>query len=211
MKLTQNGLALLAGIVRSCMAKRAEEVNCQQLAFSVNPKMVSMEKFRQVFPLELETAERLILFSRNLKKENIDEEAVALFFGGEDHINYALKDIRDQGLRNGMAKIFLIFHMMLPVKITREKNNSYTGLYVNQGIVIVFKNLQLIPCGDEQFEVGQSMFIHYGYIVRLANKKLCQAVLDEQSDNTRFIDACMRTYTIDCGKLLSSFHLMRRR
>ncbi|MCX6761648.1 MAG: hypothetical protein NTY33_02275 [Candidatus Moranbacteria bacterium] len=211
MKLTKNGLALLSGIVRSCMAKRAEEFSCEQLELSDNPKMLSLEKFKQIFPLEMGTADRLSVFAKTLEKENIDEQTIALFFGGEEHIRYAIEDIRDKGIRNGMAKLLLVFHMLLPLRITKSKEGSYFGLYSNQGLEIIFKNIQSVLCGDEQIEVGQLAFVHYGYIVQSAGKKLCEAVLEEQSNNGKLIDACMRTATIDCGKLLSAFYLMKKR
>jgi hydrogenase maturation factor len=211
MKLTKNGLALLSGIVRSCMAKRAENCSDDQLIISTEPKMISLDKFRQIFPLEAGTAERLVNFTKALKKETIDEETVALFFGGEEHIRYAINNIREQGVKNGIAKLLLVFHMLVPVKILKEKDGAYYGLYNNQGIEIFFRNIQSVLCGDAKLAIGQFVFVHYGYVIRAAGKKRCETVLDEQSNSNKFIEACMRTATIDCGKLLAAFQPMRKR
>ena len=211
MKLTKNGLALLAGIVRSCMTKKGEQFSCDQLDLFSNPKMVSLEKFRQIFPFEADMAKNLISFAEELKKENIDEETVALFFGGDNHVEHSVEQIRSQGIKNGVAKILLVFHMLLPVQILKDKKDAYSGLYSNHGLEIIFRNIQSVLCNGARLEVGQTVFIHYGYAVRLASKKLSEVVIEEQSSNTRLIDACMRTATIDCGKLISAFELMRKR
>jgi hypothetical protein len=206
MKIARNGSLLLAGIVRSYVTKRAEKLSCELLDFFANPKTILLERFLQFFPMDAGLVDRLVTFTKTIGKEHIDQEAVALFFGGEEYAKYIGADIKKRLIHNGMAMVLLIFHMLLPVEIKkRRKSGLYDGLYLNNSHEIILKNIQPVLCDKFQIELGQMVFVHHGYIIGRATEKLYPAVLEAQYEDGGFVDALMGTEEIDFEKWFPTF------
>lgn len=212
MKLSASGLELLAGIVATCMAKRGEEPTVRQLELLSRgqDKELSLEEFRHIFPLEHGTAERIVDFAQKIGRRKIDDQTVACFFGGKEHINYALNDISDQGVSGALTKILLVFHLLLPVEIQKDKK-KLIGMYVNAGTEIMLHDIQALPINGLEIFVGQRVLVHYGYVIcTCRDKKVYQAILDEQSSSSVFLEACSRFGSIDCGRLLRAFRTIKQ-
>lgn len=204
MKLNMKGACLLAGVVATCMAKRGEKPTDRQLELLLAKRSgeISLKEFRRIFPLEHGTAERIVDFTKKIvEKEIIDDQAVARFFGGKEHINYALNDISEQGVSGGLAKLLLIFHLLLPVEIRKDKKRIL-GVYANQEIELILHDIQVL---SSEIYTGQRVLVHYGYAICECDKKMHQVILEEQSSSLVFLEACSHFGSIDCGKLLRAF------
>jgi hypothetical protein len=210
MKITQNGALLLAGIAESYKVKREEVPDCRLRALFENPKAGLLEDFLGHSPLETGIVAQLIAFAKTLGKDRIDLEAVILFFGGEEYSKRVRTDIQAKGIKNGMSKALWIFHMLMPVEIAGGSRGLYRGSYLNNGHVVIFKNIRSILCDKNPIELGQMVFVHQGYIVKKAIK-FYNSILKAQHDIEGFVDAWMGAKEIDCDKFFPTLLLLGRK
>lgn len=210
MKITTNGVTLFVVIERARKEKRGQRCSIEQL--NLTPKMVSLKRFVEIFPLEDGVEEQLVVFARSLDKVNIDQKTVALFFGGDEWALRVNADLKAKGFNNGMAMSLLLFRLLLPVKIKKEKKGEgYSGFYFNQGVEVDFTHLQLL-CDDEKvLEAGPMFFIRHGYIISSCEKNIYGPVLEEQSTSSLVYGACARMRKVDCRNILSPYHFVSKK
>lgn len=210
MEVTLNGALLLAGIARSFRMKRKEDPDCRLQALLENPKAVLLEDFLQHSPLDTGIVERLVVFAKILGKASIDLEAVILFFGGEEYAKSVRADIKEKRFTNGEAKALWIFQMLMPVEITSETRGVYCGTYLNNGHVVVFRNIRSVLCDKNPIGIGQMVFVHEGYIVKKAIR-FYNSILRVQHDIEGFVEAWMGAREVNCDKFFPTLLLLGKK
>ncbi|MEI6588160.1 MAG: hypothetical protein WCO05_04410 [Candidatus Moraniibacteriota bacterium] len=211
MKITPNGVALFAAIEMARKEKKNQKCDLLQTELTVAPKMLSLEHFVEIFPLEVGVRDRIVAFTKNLGKANIDGVTVALFFGGDECAEYVKADLREKGFVNGAAMALLLFRLLMPIKIKKaKKGEGYSGLYVNNGAEVIFTHLQLLCGNADIIEAGPVFFTCYGYIISSCEKRIYGPVLEEQVVSEIIYGACARIGAVDCRKILSPLHFIKR-
>lgn len=215
MRILADGLLRTAGVMSSCIYLHNKKPEDKQKSIINRARLkenVMFDEFLEAFPLEMNTGEEIKRFAASLKKEAIDEETVDIFFGGDPHIKYAIKECEENLLQGELADLFLVFHVGLIVEITKTEG-SLAGVYRNGPIEIFFDNLISLA---EEFpifrntivEKGSRAFIHYGSIVAVnLDKKTEKNILQIQLKNKDFAKALNNVKRIDCRKLVE---LVRR-
>lgn len=210
MKITENGVALLMAIERARREKKGQLCNLEQSDRIASPRLISLQRFNEIFQLEGGVSERIEAFAKSLNKLTIDEKTIALFFGGSEYISYARKDLQEKGFRNGPAMALLLFHLLLPVKIKREKRGDYSGIYINDAVQVDFIHLKLLCDNENILERGSTFFVRYGYIVKPCEKKIYGPVMEQQFDDSEFFNLCARIGVVDCRKIISPYHYIQK-
>ncbi len=211
MKITPNGVALFAAVEMARKEKKNQKCDLLQAELIVAPKMLSLERFAEIFPLEAGVKDRVAAFTKNLGKANIDGVTVALFFGGDECAEYVKADLREKGFVNGAAMALLLFRLLLPIKIKKEKKGEgYSGLYFNNGAEVIFTHLQLLCGNADILEAGPMFFTRYGYIISSCEKRIYGPVLEEQAVSSLIYGACARRGVVDCRKILSPLHFVKK-
>jgi len=208
MKILAEGLLRTAGMMSSCIYLHKKEPEDKQKKLIIRARLkenIMFDEFLNAFPLEMNTGEKIKKFAASLKKVAIDEEVVDLFFGGDPHIEYAIKECENL-LQGDLGSLFVVFHVELPVEIT-ETEGSLKGVYRNGSVEIFFDNL--ISLAEEfaifrnmTVEKGSRVLVHYGSIVAVnIDKKTEKKILKIQRKNKAFAKALKDVKRIDCRKL----------
>ncbi|HPN96472.1 MAG TPA: hypothetical protein PLK35_01775 [Candidatus Moranbacteria bacterium] len=213
MFINPKAISKLSGIIFSCILKKDGRIDPGKIKFIKNAKNeggIDFREFVKKIPLLEETCQELEFFSKDvLGKKEIDSEAVCAFFGGNPHLDYSIKNIKENGLGGDFFHLFLISHILLPVKVTK-KGEAIFGEYVNGDLRVRFENLNL---AKNHFKVhdGQIVLVHYGFIVAdsisLSNTEM---LLEIQRQREEFVKACQAINNVDCKKLLQFFRLISK-
>lgn len=206
MMITPKGLLQSVEMLTSCMYIHGKDINKEQrkiISAAMAKENTKLDDFLAAFPLEMDTGKAISLFSGVLGKNRIDEEVVLLFFGGPPHINYALGEIRLNGLTGKIADTFLIFHVPLAVTIT-DTTDSIWGTYKNGKAEISVRNI--INLADEfklfrniRLKKGQKILVHYGAIVGTnIDPEIWDKITGLQQRNAAFMRACGNIKVINC-------------
>lgn len=199
MNLTKDGALQLAAVIATCMTKRKEVLTEEQKDFLQRVgegKIFTVNDFSDVFPLEESTRDKIVEFSRAVNSSEVDSEIVVNFFGGGNHAAYSIKDIEDNGLGK-LWKIFLLFHMLLPVRIIGSDSRGYVVKYENFGREVTFFGI----VSDQSLTEGAIILIHYGIMVGNIDGDPASRLLKLQGNISRLEEACEYTGNIDCDVL----------
>ncbi|MFA4817567.1 MAG: hypothetical protein WC608_02450 [Parcubacteria group bacterium] len=209
MKILADGLLRTAGMMSSCIYLHNKKPEDKQKKLIIRARLkenVRFDEFLDAFPLEMNTGEEIKRFAASLKKEAIDEETINLFFGGDPHIEYAIRECEENLLQGDLRSLFIVFHVELPIEIT-ETEGSLKGVYKNDPVEIFFDNLISLT---EEFAIfrnmavkkGSRVLVHYGSIVATdIDKKTEKRILKIQRENEVFAKALKDVKRMDCRRL----------
>ena len=203
--LNKDGSRALARVLTTCMLLRGEKLDELQEGVVCFGSEISMGKFRKNFPGIMEkTAKKIKFFC---KERIIGMEDIYSFFAGNIHVSDAISNISKLGFGGAIAERLLLFHMLLPIVITKEELDGGTeGLYAEAVFLRNIANPLKV-----KVSVGESVLVHYGYIVDKIDNEFGDRMLLGQKKCNELLDAYKeKRVEIDCAAIRRAFSLMKR-
>lgn len=212
MKMTSQAVRFLSGILGTCMFEKGDMFSREQKEYldDISPE-TNVEDFSKIFPLEGETSDKLVSLAFSMGKNVVDAQVILTFFGGDLHIDHAREDVAENGLTGTLADIFLFFHVVIPVRISKN-GSSIDGIYKNGDLAVKLGDLNVMETLGKNFEGENiSAFVHYGTVFDAVerNSQEEKMLLDSQAASDFFIKTCSRLKTLDCGKMLQALQFAK--
>ena len=204
-KITVDGLFLLERVVRSCvptpnnggMASRDYLIELVKKG-----QEISYESFLKGFPSQIcpvglyNVYDHLGSFASEKEVNEIDGEFVLNFFAGNQHIERAEYDVREEKIAEIIGKRYalkdFVSHVLLPVIVTEKSKEFFCAKYVNGHLSFPLKNLVAFPEESYRIKVGDIVLVHYASIISSnIDYDMAQLIFAIQYENKEFMKACM--------------------
>ena len=201
MIITHKGLEVLSMVNSSCRVFGEKKIkNLEYLiGCAKSGKDFDFKEFEKNLPEQSFMYAGIKVFAMLRSLESVDEEVIWKFFGGADHVQYTLDQIRALNLRekkDNFANRFLFVHILTPVTITSAAG-KISGVYKNEDIEVGLDNLVSHPCLPKAVTSGDKVLVHYAVIVGVGSPEIEQWLLKEQIRNKDFTEATKKVKNID--------------
>ena len=130
-------------------------------------------------------------------KTVIDENFIWKYFGGNDHIDYVLDQIRVKKLENDLhfADCFLFTHLVIPATLKNRKG-SLSAIYKNGKVIVKMDNFVVHPF-VKMVMSGDRVLLHQATIVSKKVSKPMEKWLLKEQQREEFMQAAKRIKYID--------------
>ena len=136
-------------------------------------------------------------FALSIGAEKINTDILYRFFGGKVHVEHVLDQIRAVNEGGKFSERYLFAHMLIPVALTAISEDNIAATYVNNDAAVDVSGLLVHPCIPVKFKVGDMVLVHYAVIIGVAEKNICDWLLEEQESSHEFMEVCRRISKID--------------
>ncbi len=172
MKITRDGLRLLARLVVSCEPLGMKTPNHELFIAEKTreERDIDTTEFERVFP-NIVMYGQLREEATALGRSDIDAEVICRFFGGIGHVEKVQDDIANHApfLEENAKLRIALMHMLLPVTLTEMRDGLFGAEYRNNGTVIRIYPLHIFK-SDTSTEnlIGTRALTHFSSIILLS-------------------------------------------
>lgn len=188
-EITAGAAHLISKLIVSCHELSLDKKSAALVCKAVGGGKVCEVDFFQADKMGLYN--NLIATAIDLHKTIIDQEVVIKYFGGKKHEQAALEEVAAEGKDLPLPlQMFLLVHVLIPVKITGRCETGLVGEYTNNGKKVILEGILLFKEDSAKDLNNRIILFHYAPVIMTeSDSGLVSYLLEEQSKCKSFMKA----------------------
>ena len=188
-KITPGAANLVGRLIVSC-----HELNLDEKSKAIACKAMGNESVCEIDFLQADKMglyDNLLATAKDLSKSTIDREVVIKCFGSRRHEQSALNEVVEVGQKLPVQlHIFLLVHLLIPLKIIGQTEDGLIGEYCNDGKSVKIENILLFKDDLGKDLTGKTVLFHYAPVIQAeTDPEIIAYLLEEQKKCAHFMEA----------------------
>ncbi len=189
-EITAGAAHLISKLIVSCHELSLDKKSAALVCKAVGGRRVCEVDFFQADKMGLYN--NLIATAMALHKTIINQEVVIKYFGGKKHERAALEEVAAEEIEDLPLplQMFLLVHILIPVKITGKCKTGLVGEYANNGKKVILEGMLLFKEDSVKDLNNKIVLFHYAPVILTEpDSRLVSYLLEEQSKCKSFMKA----------------------
>lgn len=189
-EITAGAAHLISKLIVSCHELSLDKKSAALVCKAVDGGKVCEVDFLQADKMGLYN--NLIATAISLRKTIINQEVVIKYFGGKKHEQAALEEVAVEEGRDLPLplQMFLLVHILIPVKITGRCETGLIGEYANNGKKVTLEGILLFKEDAGKDLNDKIILFHYAPVISAKpDSNLVSYLLKEQGGCKSFMEA----------------------